>query len=350
MAYTNEQVPTLLDLANITDSDGKVQPVIEILNMTNEVLTDMSWMEGNLPTGHRTSIRTGLPKPTWRQLYGFVMPSKGTSAQVTEGCGMLEAFAEVDCALADLNGNTAAFRMSEDRAHIEAMGQEISDTIFHGDDESAAFIGMSPRYNTLTGADNSENVIQGNGAFGTQTDVAYNSAWLMVWGPNTIQGIVPKASKAGLSTMDLGKKLIYGTHDTSTNAEASPGRMMAYVTHYRWDAGLSVRDWRYAVRIANLRSGSVLGASGGLVSSTPEFTTMPELMHQAMDRIPNMNGGRAAWYMSRKCRVLLRQSLSRLHADSMLSMENIGGTMTESFMGVPIRRVDSLAATETVVT
>ncbi len=34
-------------------------------------------------------------------------------------CGMLETYSEIDKALADLNGNTAAYRLSEDRAFLE---------------------------------------------------------------------------------------------------------------------------------------------------------------------------------------------------------------------------------------
>ena len=346
MAYTLSNVPTLLDLANISDADGKVTSVIEILNETNEVLAEMSWKEGNLPTGHRTTIRTGLPSPTWRKLYGFVQPTKGVTAQVTEQCGMLEAFAEVDCALADLNGNTAAFRLSEDRAHIEGMNQEMTNTIFYGDDDDAAFIGLTPRYNA-TSAENGDNVILGNTCLGGTAAAASNtrtanSIWLICWGDNTVQGIVPKASKAGLQVNDLGKKLIQGTHDTSTNAEASPGRMMAYVSHYRWDAGISVRDWRYAVRIANIPvSNTVAG-----VTVNPSFTTLPELMHQAMDRIPNMQGGRCAWYMSRLSRQVLRQSLSRLTSESSLEMMDVGGKKVQAFMGIPIRRVDQLSENE----
>jgi hypothetical protein len=122
--------PTLLDLAKSTDPDGKIAAVVEILNETNEILADMSWSEGNLPTGHRTTIRSGLPAPTWRKLYGGVQPTKSTKVQVTDNTGMLEAYAEVDAALADLNGNKAEFRLSEDRAHIEGMNQEMAETLF----------------------------------------------------------------------------------------------------------------------------------------------------------------------------------------------------------------------------
>ena len=111
--------PTLLDLAKRTDPDGNIADIVEILNQTNEVLDDMVWLEGNLTTGHRTTIRTGLPAPTWRKMYGGVQPTKSTTAQITDNTGMLEAYAEVDKALADLNGNTAAWRLSEETQHIE---------------------------------------------------------------------------------------------------------------------------------------------------------------------------------------------------------------------------------------
>jgi len=111
MAALSVKNPTLLDLAKVTDPDNKIATVVEILNETNEILADMSWIEGNLATGHRTTLRAGIPAPTWRKLYGGVQPNKAENVQVTDNTGMLEAYAEVDKALADLNGNTAAFRL-----------------------------------------------------------------------------------------------------------------------------------------------------------------------------------------------------------------------------------------------
>lgn len=62
MAVLATTHPTLLDLSRVMDPNGKVTAVVEILNETNEILTDMVWQEGNLITGHRTSIRSGLPR------------------------------------------------------------------------------------------------------------------------------------------------------------------------------------------------------------------------------------------------------------------------------------------------
>src|SRR5690606_28032802 len=119
MAVLATTHPTLLDLAKRLDPDDRIADIVEILKQTNDVLEDMVWQEGNLPTGHRTTIRSGLPEPTWRRLYQGVQPTKSTTVQVTENTAMMEAYAEVDKALADLNGNTAEFRLSEDVPHIE---------------------------------------------------------------------------------------------------------------------------------------------------------------------------------------------------------------------------------------
>ena len=232
--------PTLLDVTKRLDPNGKIDTIVEMLMQTNDVLADMVWVEGNLPTGHRTTARTGLPSPTWRKLYGGVQPSKSRTAQVTESLGMLEAYAEVDKALADLNGNTAAFRLSEDRAFIEGMNQEMASTLFYGNEatEPEAFTGFSPRFNDQTAA-NGENILT---SADTPDGTDNASIWLVVWSPNTVHGIYPKGSTAGLQMTDKGQVTI-------ENVDNAGGRMEAYRSHYRWDMGLCVRDWRYVVRI-----------------------------------------------------------------------------------------------------
>lgn len=331
MAASATTHPTLADLVKRSDPDGKISTIVEILNETNEVLNDMVWIEGNLPTGHRTTVRTGIPAPTWRKLYGGVQPTKSTTAQVTDNCGMLEAYAEVDKALADLNGNTAEFRLSEDSAHIEGMNQEMADTLFLGNEgtEPEAFTGFAPRFNA-TSADNGDNVILGGGAGSDNASI-----WLIVWGPNTAHGIIPKGSVGGLQMTDKGQVTI-------EDVDGSGGRMEAYRTHYRWDCGLTVRDWRYVVRIANIdKSALTVDAASG--------ANLPDLMFQAIERIPNLSVGRSAFYMNRTVLTKLRQQSTNGVKTSTLTMENLGGTPITSFHGIRIGRVDALAGDEATI-
>lgn len=323
--------PTLLDVTKRLDPEGKVDTIAELLAQTNEIIDDMVWVEGNLPTGHRTTVRTGLPTPTWRKLYGGVQPTKSATAQVTDACGMLEAYAEVDKALADLNGNTAAFRLSEDRAHIEGMNQEFASTLFYGNEgtEPEAFTGFAPRFNSLSAA-NGENIISGG-----SSDTDNNSIYLVVWGPNTVHGIYPKGSKAGLAMEDKGQVTI-------ENIDGNGGRMEGYRTHYRWDCGLAVRDWRYVVRIANIDlSALTKNASAG--------ADLIDLMTQAVEMIPSMGMGRPAFYGSRKIRSFLRRQIMNKVASSTLTMEDVAGKKVVAFDGIPFRRVDSLAGNEGLV-
>jgi hypothetical protein len=335
MATLGTSNPTLLDLAKRKDPDGKIATIVEILNEVNEVLDEMTWQEGNLETGNRTTVRTGIPAPTWRKLYGGVQPTKSTTAQITDNTGMLEAYAEVDKALADLNGNTGAFRLSEDRAFIEGMSQEVTDTLFYGNEgtEPEAFTGLSPRYNDTT-AQNGDNIINGAGAGADN-----GSIWLIVWGPNTVHGIVPKGSNAGLQVTDKGVVTIEDASDGSNT-----GRMEAYRTHYRWDAGLTVRDWRYLVRIANIDKSDLSPAHASGVD-------LPDVMFQAMRLIPNLSAGRPSFYMSRDMATMLARQIAVDGASSFLTSDTVAGDLrwTERFHGIPVRRVDALAPDEAVV-
>lgn len=321
--------PTLLDLARATDPDGNMADIAEIMNQVNEVLDDMSWQTGNLPTGHRTSVRTGIPTPTWRRLYGGVQPNKGTTVQVTDDCGMLEQYAEVDKALADLNGNTAAFRLNEDRAHIEGISQEISKTLFYGDSKvtTEKFTGLAPRFSTVNTAtaQSANNVIDAGG-----TGSANASIWLVCWGPRTAHGIVPKGSKAGLQMEDKGQVTI-------ENADGNGGRMEAYRTHYRFDAGLTVRDWRYVARIANIDIPAL-----ATLANTKNILTW---MIQAAERIPFLNVGRPVFYVNRTIREKLRLGIIE-KISTQLTWETVSGKRVMSFDDIPVRRVDQLLSTE----
>jgi len=329
MAALSVTHPTLLDITKRLDPDGKVDTIVEMLTQTNEILQDMVWQEGNLPTGHRTTIRSGLPAPTWRKLYGGVQPTKSTTVQVTDSCGMLEAYAEVDKALVDLNGNTAAFRVSEDRAHIEGMNQEFVSTLFYGNEgsEPEAFTGFAPRFNDQS-AENGQNILT---SAATPDSADNASMWLIVWGPNTVHGIYPKGSVAGLQMQDKGQVTI-------ENVDGNGGRMEAYRSHYRWDCGLTVRDWRYIVRINfDLEDVVASGSSGPILA---------DLMGKAIRRIPSLAMGRPAFYANRDTLDALDLQSNNKSNLAFQTVKDAQGILVDTFRGIPIRRCDALLSTE----
>ncbi|MCC7063247.1 MAG: hypothetical protein IT456_10610 [Planctomycetes bacterium] len=326
--------PTLLDVTKRLDPNGKIDKIAEILHQVNPILDDAVFIEANQVTGHRTTVRTGLPAPTWRKLYGGVQPTKSRTLQVTDSCGMLEAYAEIDKALADLNGNTADFRLSEELAHIEGVSQELAQTLFLGNEttEPEAFTGFGPRFNSQS-AENGGNIIT-DAATPDNTD--NSSIWLIVWGANTVHCIYPKGSKAGIQMEDKGQVTI-------ENVDGNGGRMEGYRSHYRWDAGLTVRDWRYVVRVQVDAEDLTKNAASG-----PDLI---DLLAQAVDLVPNINAGRAVFYANRTVRGFLRRQIMNKVANSTLSIEQLtraNGALVREIMfdGIPVRRCDAITNTE----
>lgn len=328
MATLGSTAKTLAEWSKELDPDGKVASVVEILNETNEILEDMAWVQGNTETGHRTTVRSGLPAVAWRMLNYGVQPSKARSVQITDTCGMLEAYSKVDKDLAMLNGNTAAFRLSEDRAFLEAMNQEMATAIFYGDQtaDPEKITGLAPRYSDLS-AENGDNILSGGGAGADNTSV-----WLVAWGDMSCHGIFPKGSTAGLQHTDLGE---------DTAADANGGEYQILRTHYQWKAGLTVKDWRYGIRICNIDvSDLTKDASAG--------ADLIDLMVQAIELLPNQMMGRPVFYCNRTIRSYLRRQLS--NKDNVnLTLDNAGGKHVLNFDGIPVRRCDAITNAEAAV-
>lgn len=321
---------TLLDWAKRQGPDSKQAKIVELLNQTNEILDDMLFVEGNLPTGHRTTVRTGLPSATWRLLNYGVQPSKSTTAQVTDTTGMLETYSEVDKDLADLNGNTSEFLLSESLAFLESMNQEMAETLIYGDTSvhPQRFTGLAARFNDLS-AKSGTNIIDAGGTGSNLTSI-----YLVVWGENTVHGLFPKGSKAGLQQEHKGQV---------TLEDENGGRYEGYRTHFQWKNGLTVRDWRYVVRIANIDMSKL--------KKDPEAADsldLVDLLIQAIEKIPNLAMGRPAIYCNQAIRSWMRRQIKN-SKNVNISMQEVAGKKVVSFDEIPVRRVDSILATESQV-
>lgn len=323
-------VLTLADWAMRADPEGKIPMIVELLAQKNEAISDMHWQEGNLPTGHRVIQRTGLPTVMARSLNQGIPPSKSTTMGVDEATAELSGFLEVDKSVAELNGEEAAFRMSEADAFIESMNQAFAQLLFYGDPTvaPAVFRGLYPRYNKISGGPFAQNILSGGGAGSVNTSV-----WLVCWGPNSIFGIFPKGSQAGLQHHDLGLQVVENV------AGVGGARMMAYREYWEWRCGLAVADWRFAVRICNIDT---------TISSNNIAADLISLMSRAIDRLPSLTAGHCAFYMNRTIFSILKiQALAK--STNSLSVEQ-GLTQIEyKFLGIPLRKVDQLLNTEATV-
>ena len=339
MAYDpTGEWPTLSVLTKQLDPDGTLGDVGELLNETNEILDDMPYFEANETTSHTHTVDASIPEGTWRRLNYGIKPKHGTTAQVSDTIGLLEQRSEVDVVLARMSRDVAKFRMNEDRRIIEGLNQQCADMLFYGDSVTTpeGFLGMAPRYDVLGQPANKptantagmHHVLDGGGV----TADVQSSIFLVGWGENTVFGIYPKGSKAGLENQDLGE---------IDCRDADGGVFRGLATHYRIQHGLAVKDWRYIVRIANIEVGALIDEAA--------INALIDNLIDATNAIPSLGSCRPVFYMNRQVRSRLEKAMYR-KSNMALNMSDVYGVQNAlNISGIPLKQSDALLATEAVV-
>ena len=346
MALLTSSFLTLADWATRHDADGTTPDIINLLSQSNPILTDMLWTEANDGTGHKTTVRTGLPAAAWRLLNYGVPQTKSTTAQIRDTCGMLEVYSTIDQGLLDLYGGGAAFRLGEEMAFLEGMNQQMATQLFYGSSQvnPERFTGLAPRYSTalVANSNNAVNVIDAGGTSSTNTSI-----WLACWGQLTGHGVFPKGSKAGLQMRDV---------TTAAPVQDVNGNyFQAARTHFKWDCGLSIRDWRYFGRIANIDVTQLTGSNAPnlislLVALMHKMPTFPASATNVQSATEARGGaplsfGRPAIYANRTiCTALDLQAMNKTNV--LLKLEEFDGMPVTTFRGIPIRPTDALLNTE----
>lgn len=328
---------TLLDVAKRMEPDGGVATnIAELLSQQNAILTDMVMVASNEMTAHRVTIRTGLPTVYYRALNQGTPSSKSTTAQVKEGLSLLEARSTVDMKELELVEDKAGLLLSESRPFLEAMNQRQAADLFYGNPsvDQRQYLGLATRYSSKS-AGNGANIIDAGG-----TSTNNTSVWLVNWSDDTVFATYPKNSKAGLQQRSLGEQRVL---------DATGNPYQAMETLFNWDHGLVVKDWRFAVRIANINTAN-------LVSET-NAADLIKLMSRAIDRIPYQNGGRCVFYANRTVFSMLRVQSMNKSQNAVVWQQaldelgrNIPGKFEMVFQGVVVKLVDQLLNTEAQIT
>lgn len=327
MGILTSTMPTLIDKYSRQDGTGKIMKIIETMAKNNAILQDAEYQECNDGSKHRTSMRSGIPEPAWRVYNKGVQPSKSTTVPVLDTTGMMEDYGLVDKSLADLYSNSDAFRVSENMAKLQGFNNKVARYMFYGNTatEPEAFLGLAPRYNDKS-AESGANIID---AGGTGSNNA--SIWFVTWGENSTHLIYPKGSVAGFQHRNLGEQTV---------RDDQGGEFQAYRDHFKWDIGMSVRDWRANARIANIDVTTLTktGATGA---------DLIDLMIEGYYRLDNpMQGeGRTIVYCNRTIQTFLHKQAAN-KANVNLTLEEFGGRKIPAFLGMPINRVDALLNTE----
>lgn len=327
MGILTSTMPTLIDKFSREDSTKKVMKIVELMAKRNDILQDAEYQECNDGSKHKTTMRSGIPEPTWRMFNQGIQPSKSTTVPVLDTTGMMEDYGLVDKALADLSGNADAFRTSENMAKLQGFNNKAARYMIYGNTqaEPQAFLGLAPRYNDKS-AESGANIVDAGGTGSTNTSI-----WFVTWGEMSTHLLYPKGSVAGFQHKFLGQQ---------TARAENGGDFEAYRDHFKWDIGMSVRDWRANSRIANIDVTQLTrdGATGANIT---------DLMIDALYRIdnPEQGEGRTIIYANRTIQSWLhKQAMNSKNVN--LTLGEYGGKKIPEFLGIPIKRIDAILNTE----
>lgn len=340
MAVTNvnlDQRENML-LAARMSHNNEIIDVAEVLNETNEVIADAIVQQANDITSHVVSRRTRLPAPSWVKIGNGWDATAGLLQQAREGIGQMKARFQAPQDVMRLQPNPAKYRMQQERAYVEAMGQEFANTLVSGSatgEPPEEFDGLKARYKTLATTDSA--YVANNGAsLGGGTSLT--SIWFIQWAPGRVYLIYPRnAEGGGIKKEDKG--LVYTLAD---NSSATPTyvpnnkQLWAFITEFSWDVGLCVEDTRTVKRLGNI--------------STVAATDSNTLDEDKIIEVRNNFKGQGTIYMYCNEKIFTQlQILAKDKTNVHWPPDSPFGKPQMYFLDMPVRRLDAIAVNEALL-
>lgn len=333
MTTLNQMAYTLLDWRERLNPDGNVADIIEVLAQSNPILQDMTFMEGNLPTGIVTTRRSSLPEPSIRRINQGVPYTKSGVKQIVDTATMYEARNKMDVKLLALQNDPARFRYSEDLAFVAGFGNKIAHDVIYGqttDDTPDEFNGLDIRHRYFGNTDDPTaegyTTIDMGG-----TGSKFTSIYFVNWGERTCSGFFPKNGQAGLKKEDLGQQTV---------ADPDGNEYEAMVTKWNWDVGLTVRDYRAVGALRNIDAAWFSNATSA------QKQKIIESVIRVHDRLRD---GNAIMYCSRSMYTLFKLCLidkNNVHVD-LVTLQN--GIKELRVDGMTVRKLDCIREDESKI-
>lgn len=339
---------SLLDWSRQKNPDGSISATIaELMSQSNEVIQYGVVQEANGNMSDTIIQRVGLPVASYRRFGEGVVAGKSNYAQITEATSLMETRFEIDAELLKQGGDPGRILLNERIGLTEAMIEKQHQTLFYGDatQNPAAFSGLSARYSSISGAASGGNIVDGGG-----TGSVNASMWLLNFGPRTMYFNFPRGAAGGLKHEDLGE------YQATITTGLGQKQLRVHGEKLTWYMGLSLPDWRYNVRIANVDTANLKSQVGA--------AALLDLMTDALYRVPTIGmpssttgnpyttlalTGRHVWVCNRTLRnALHKQATARVNTQ--LTFEDFEGKKLLQFAGIPIINCDQLVNTETQVT
>jgi len=235
---------TWAEVAKRLAPDRGTLAIAEVLEEEWPIFTHLPWVEANDNMSHREARRLSLPTPSWRKVNSGVAVTASRTTPVIDTIGLCEDYSEIDVEIINAFKDRKQARITEARAHLAGMRQEMDATLLYGSTNTTPeeFNGLATRMSSLVTAANVLN------AGGSGSDLT--SIYVVMPGVDKVFMVYPRNSALGIQQQDLGEVTV----SDATTSKASTSQFQAYRDHFVVKAGLVVKDDRCIGRIANIET------------------------------------------------------------------------------------------------
>lgn len=339
--------PTLSTIAQNLDKEGKwISLVAEVLMKSNAILPDIPMVEANSFLEHMSTYEISMPKAFFYEFNRGIPASYGENGQQRETLSQFSSRSEIDSQLYELNNNGPQWRFDQDKRHIRALNDAMTETVFYGDQgkNPLSFNGLATRYNMLD-PKVSQKASQVK-SLGGKKGKRLSSIYAVSWGETTCHGLYPKGGKGTLDYKDRGEIFV---------DDGAGRRFAAYVSEYFWRFGIAVPDYRSVVRICNIDIEDVLAGKGmgtGKLDAEGATNILLEINNALRNLDPTNSGGKKVLYANKDVIACLQNCAIRSDATQVRFTEVLADNKSDSnvqefnFNGYTLKRCDSISSDE----
>ena len=336
-------------LNNYSSADARAQFVIpaRILDRMTPFIKMLPMVPSNNVLSNIATRTDSLPVASTRRWNEGIKATVSKNVPLSDPIALFEDYSEVDKDLWEIQNQPNMWRSDQDMNHIEGLFQLIESQLIYGNIGTlpGSINGFATRFNNLESYPNGDStwaVNVWNG--GSTTAGSVTSAWMIEFGDDSVYGIYPSNTPAGLSLEDLGQY----TKQLGSGTTGSTGANYMYEvlgTLLTWYVGIQISDERCVQRIANINP-VALGANN--------FDE--NIFIQAKNWLPRAGEAPGTVILvnrALKTQIDIRAVSQKLNTyftpPSDNSMDVFGKAVTK-FQNIPIYVAEKILSTETVLT
>lgn len=295
----NPNYLTLSDVAKQCHNQELVAMVDEFDKPTS-LFAAMPWKQATDALRDVSGKVTAYPTAQYVGLDLGVKADKGNWTQVEEGLAMLESWAEINEKTYNVSPHKEATRWENDRMHIRAMAMKAEEGLLYGNPgiDPAQPYGFFPRFTKVTDFNR------------VASGVKYDYCTLSCGG-NTAnkESSILVIAKGGMAPTLLYPRyqanngLMYRHFDFENSTDINGGNVRIAKSQFQITFGLSIRDTRTAVRVANIDTTNAGATSIGNIR---------DALFEAVAAIPREYKSSIEMYASKAVILALRKNYANL--------------------------------------